>query len=418
MSVFISLLDNLTYIFSPFDELREGWVDPNDECAAEKKVPELLSEQIEAADVLVVNKIDLAGEEQVKIASTLLKAMNQKATVFAVNYGDVSVRDIIGAPLVITGHDADCNDPDCTDSSHDHSHSHDHDSSCNEPGCTDSSHDHSHSHNHDASCSDPVCNDPTHDHSHSHNHDASCSDPTCTDPSHDHSHSHNHSTSTDNLGITNFVYKRDRPFNAIRLLSVLHTWPVPVKEELDLALLAEAADDGFSIDGRDEKSPFVGVLRSKGFCWMAPTKWNGPAQDVWRHNTAMYWSHAGKHFGVSTAGKWWGTISKEQMKLFFENNQKEYNRILEQDFVSEEFGDRRQEIVFIGANISEDEITAALDECLCTDEEMETYRGEVTNFEMSTFTTTAKPVGPVSDDGPSLFNVGGTDNVDVNIRGD
>ena len=28
----------------------------------------------------------------------------------------------------------------------------------------------------------------------------------------------------------------------------------------------------------------------------------------------MYWSHAGKHFGISTAGKWWGSVSKEQMK--------------------------------------------------------------------------------------------------------
>lgn len=371
---------------------REGWVEADDDCAVAKKVPELLSEQIEAADVLVLNKIDLAGEEQVKIASSMVKAMNEKAKVFEVNYGGISVRDVIGVPAVSVVEDdtVDCKDPDCDDSSHSHSHehavaherSHDHDdsSSCDDPTCDDPTHDHSHSHDHDASCSDPTCNDPTHDHSHSHDHDASCDDPTCNDPTHDHSHSHDHATSADQLGISNFVYKRDRPFDSMRLLNVLYLWPVPVKEELDLELLAEAAKEGFSIKGKDEKSPFVGILRSKGFCWMAPTVWNGPAHDLWRHDTAMYWSHAGKHFGVTSAGNWWGTIPKDKMKSLFENNEKEFERILRDDFVTEEFGDRRQEIVFIGANISEDEITATLDECLCTDEEMEFYRTELANI--------------------------------------
>jgi G3E family GTPase len=51
---------------------RDGWVDPAD-CEADKKVPELLSEQIESADVLVINKIDLAGEEQTKVATSLAR---------------------------------------------------------------------------------------------------------------------------------------------------------------------------------------------------------------------------------------------------------------------------------------------------------------------------------------------------------
>ncbi|KAL3905461.1 MAG: hypothetical protein SGARI_004449, partial [Bacillariaceae sp.] len=43
---------------------RDDWVDPADECAAIRKVPELLAEQVEAANVLLINKIDLAGPEQ------------------------------------------------------------------------------------------------------------------------------------------------------------------------------------------------------------------------------------------------------------------------------------------------------------------------------------------------------------------
>ena len=164
-----------------------------------------------------------------------------------------------------------------------------------------------------------------------------------------------------------------------RLMAILQKWPVPIKEELDLGQLAEAADEGYDVDGVKEaqKSPFVGVLRSKGFCWMSPTKWDGPSQDVWRHNTGMYWSHAGKHFSVATSGKWWDTISKDEMKTYFVDNTKEYDRILKEDFVTEEFGDRRQEIVFIGASINQEEITKALNGCLATEKEMETYRKEV-----------------------------------------
>jgi G3E family GTPase len=179
------------------------------------------------------------------------------------------------------------------------------------------------------------------------------------------------------------VYTSNRPFNPTKLLSVINKWPVPIKEKLDLGQIAEATEEGYDIDGNDEKSPFVGVLRSKGFCWMAPTQWTGENEDVWRHNTSMYWSHAGKHFGLSTVGKWWATIPPETLKKYFILDMKEYERIMREDFVSEEFGDRRQEVVFIGVGIDEIEITAALDDCLCDDEDMEVYRKELRNFEDS-----------------------------------
>ena len=320
-------------------------------------VPELLAEQIEAADVLVINKIDLAGIEQTKVASNLAQNMNEKAIVFEVKYGNISIQDVIQTPGSSSVQEREDNEK---LDDHSSSYSHDHNTSS-----TDEAHTHSHQHaEHDCD---------SHDHSHLHDHDR-CLDPTCTDPTHDHSHSHDHNTSTANLGISNFVYKRDRPFHTMRLLGVLNKWPVPVKDELDLDLLKEAAQKGVSIEGNHGKSPFVGVLRSKGFCWMAPTEW---CEDGWRHDTAMYCSHAGKHFGLTNAGNWWGSIPMEQMKAIFGGDTKEYERIVREDFVTEEFGDRRQEIVFIGANLNESDITDALDECLCTDDEMELYRNEV-----------------------------------------
>ena len=84
---------------------------------------------------------------------------------------------------------------------------------------------------------------------------------------------------------------------------------------------------------------------------------------------------------VNTAGKWWATIPKETLpKYFEEDNKAELERILRDDFVSEEFGDRRQELVFIGVDIDEVGIRDALNNCLLSDEEMETYRQQLNNY--------------------------------------
>ena len=140
--------------------------------------------------------------------------------------------------------------------------------------------------------------------------------------------------------------------------------------------------DGQEEEGSDYReaerkvSPFAGVLRSKGFSWFAPNIWQGPDADDWKHDTAMYWSHAGKHFEIVAAGKWWGTITSQKMKSHhFSKDMDEYERITSENFISEEFGDRRQEIVFIGVNIDEKEITNALDSCLVSD--MDRYREDL-----------------------------------------
>lgn len=299
---------------------RPGWVDPADECTASRKVAELLAEQVEAANLVLVNKVDLATAEQVVTASTVARALNEKAEITEVKFGAISPLQIVGKFEIKNEAEA-----------HSHEHS-EHAEPCEEPGCTDASHDHNHEHAAaDAAaeaCADPVCTDPSHSHSHSHEHaeDASCEDPTCTDASH--SHSHSHSTSMEELGISSFVFRAAAPFQSRRLMKLLNKWPVPVKDTLDLKLLQEAQEDGYDVDGKHLKdSPFVGVIRSKGFCWFAPSKWNGANEDAYRHDTANYWSHAGKHFSISSAGKFWGAISKKQMKSMLSENLAEYDRV-------------------------------------------------------------------------------------------
>lgn len=363
-----------------------------DHHAAVRKVPELLAEQVEAADLLLVNKIDLAGKEQAEIASGVARGLNDRANVMEVEFGRVDAREFLGKLNNRAGHV--------------HVHEDDKTVECHEVECHDTSHSHSHEHSSaSSSCSDPECVEASHSHSHDHEHSSSsagCSDPECTDTSHSHTHEHKSAANTavQNLGITSFVYKALVPFNSQRLLALLNRWPVPMKDTLDVGLVVAEVTP-------EIEQAFVGVLRSKGFCWMAPTHWTpgkGGTGDVWRHDTAMYWSHAGRHFGITSAGKWWGSLRKEQMKPYFANNMKEYDRIMREDWVSEEWGDRRQELVFIGARIDEEEIRSALDECLCTEEEMNIYRFKLRNYLDTKFSS---EMG-----GPSLFNVGEVDHID------
>lgn len=390
---------------------RFGWVPEGDDCTGNRKVAELLAEQVESANLVLVNKVDVADPEQVQVATAVVRALNSNAQLAQVQYGRISPQLILGTNKNVNTtaekyeqQDKNCEDPACSDQSHAHSHSHEHkhdaqQDDCANPQCTDESHSHSHAH---------------HDHNDENGEtSASCNDPACIDESHTHSHDHHQhrTTSTDALGIMNFVYTADRPFHAVRLMEVLNQWPVPMKNTLDLGALQQNnganSDSAYEVGGRPilrEDSPFVGVLRSKGFCWFAPHKWAGANQDAWRHDTAMYWSHAGRQFGISSAGKWWATLPDSTMKKYFVDNVEEYERIKREDFKTEEFGDRRQELVFIGIQLNQDEITATLNSCLCTEREMANYRQKYRNL-MDTTLTTAPSQG--------LFGVGSVDHTDL-----
>ena len=92
--------------------------------------------------------------------------------------------------------------------------------------------------------------------------------------------------------------------------------------------------------------PLSTVIRSKGFSWLAT-----------HHMAAIYWSHAGTHFELKNVGTWWASADVATLP-----GGKLPDAVAE-DFEGE-FGDRRQEIVFIGVNMNEEAITAALDGAL------------------------------------------------------
>ncbi|OEU11368.1 cobW-domain-containing protein [Fragilariopsis cylindrus CCMP1102] len=439
----ITVVDATTFSsdYMTFDILKdrtEWYATPTATTATKQKLPhsvnrqvvELLAEQIEAASIVIVNKQDIASTNEVVIAMELIKSLNVDANIIATSNGQIDIQNVLGVQVwpdettsldnddddddndnckdpshshshddhvPITATTTTCDDTDCTDPSHSHSHD-DHvtATTCEDTGCTDSSHTHSHEHDHSSStttCDDTDCTDPSHSHDHSSG--TTCEDTDCTDPTHSHSHEHDHSsssgstsmTSTTNLGISNFVYKASKPFNANRLMKLIWSWPIPIKDELDFITLDFNNDNdndneeedaekvnyedqslakiGYGVDNNDDdsdddstttttttssSSPFIGVLRSKGFCWIAPTAWDGLLEDSWRHDKAMYWSHAGKHMGIQMGGNFWASISEITMKDFFSQKPNEYHRILKDDFITKEFGDRRQKLFLLVFN--------------------------------------------------------------------
>lgn len=155
-----------------------------DPCVGMKKVVELLISQIEEADMIVANKADLASSASMKTTMFLCEALNTEATLKQSKLGQLPLSQLL--PYNTTDVS--------TTSSHTHEHEHEHE------------HTHEHGDDNGEECHKHECNDPTHDHS----------------------HSHSHTFAAESLGISNFVYRAQRPFSEHRLMSqVIDTWPLP-----------------------------------------------------------------------------------------------------------------------------------------------------------------------------------------------
>ena len=131
-----------------------------------------------------------------------------------------------------------------------------------------------------------------------------------------------HVPETEAYGISSFVYRARRPFHPERLWDLIHSdWP--------------------------------GVIRSKGYFWLAS-----------RMDLAGSWSQAGGACHYGAAGLWWSAVDARNWP-----DAPEYRARIEARHEGE-FGDRRQEIVFIGIGMEQSHITQMLDRCLLTDAEM------------------------------------------------
>jgi G3E family GTPase len=135
-----------------------------------------------------------------------------------------------------------------------------------------------------------------------------------------------HTPETEEYGISSFVYRSKKPFHAERFWAYVQ-----------------------------QKFPNT-VIRSKGLFWISS-----------RPNQAMSWGQAGGSLRADSAGVWWSSMSFEQRTRYasFIDNQE----LIESGW-HESFGDRKNEIVFIGQDMDEEKIISDLADCLLSDEEL------------------------------------------------
>jgi G3E family GTPase len=136
-----------------------------------------------------------------------------------------------------------------------------------------------------------------------------------------------HLPETQAYGVSSFVYQARKPFHPAKIY----------------AFFAEAFED--SSQGR--------LLRSKGYFWLA-------SRDGW----AGQWNQAGGVAQEGAAGRFWHAVPREQWP-----DDPESLAYIEKKWC-EPFGDKRQELVFIGQNLDEAALCARLDACLLSDEEI------------------------------------------------
>ncbi|MEX0595522.1 MAG: GTP-binding protein, partial [Candidatus Paceibacterota bacterium] len=137
---------------------------------------------------------------------------------------------------------------------------------------------------------------------------------------------------TEEYGVSHFNFTTRTPFHPERLWKFLH-------------------------------SNMKGVMRSKGFFWTAS-----------RPDWVSSWSHAGSSFTVGAFGKWYSAIPNEEWP-----KDPVFKDEMKADWC-EEYGDRKNQIVFIGQEMDQAGIIEALNSALLKEQELNIPRSEWKNF--------------------------------------
>ena len=234
---------NLLKDYSSADFLRDRGEVTGDE--DNRTLVHLLTDQIEFADVVILNKIDVAGTDDVAAAREIIRSLNADAKILETSYSDVPVDSVLDTGLFDF------------DKAHDH----------------------------------PMWAKELYGFA-------------------------DHVPETDEYGVQSFVFRARRPF---------------VPEKIHAVLNGE----------------LPGVIRAKGHFWIAT-----------RPDYVAEFSLAGTLNSVMPTGTWWASMPKE--------NWPQHGGL--DDYIAthwqEPWGDRRQELVFIGVNIDWPNLKARLDAAL------------------------------------------------------
>ncbi len=234
---------NLLKDYSSHDFLRDRGETMGDE--DERTLVHLLTDQIEFADVVILNKIDAAGPERTDAARKIIRSLNADAEIIEANHSSVAAGKILDTGLF------------------DFERAHEHPMWAKELyGFAD------------------------------------------------------HVPETEEYGVTSYVYRARLPFVPERILAVLN-------------------------------GDLPGVIRAKGHFWIST-----------RPDWVAEFSLAGALSSVKPLGTWWAAVPEARRP-----NHDGARAYLDAHW-QEPWGDRRQEIVFIGSGIDWPTLKARLDACL------------------------------------------------------
>lgn len=231
-----------------------------DNTISERSIVDLLVEQIEFANVIVLNKVDLISSHQQEEMKRIIRKLNPDAKIIQANHGKIDPKEILNTHLFDFAEAAQS-----------------------------------------SGWQKELQN--------------------------------KHTPETDEYGIGSFVFREHRPLHPRRF-----------KEYLS-------------------KNWDAGIVRSKGFFWLASRK-----------NEALLLSQAGGSIVVERIGSWWAsfpTKERNQHPSFQANEEYIMGRW------DKTWGDRMNEIVFIGQDMDEKKIRQEMEYCLCTDIEYNAYQNEL-----------------------------------------
>ncbi len=231
-----------------------GPLDPTDT----RTIVNLLTDQIEFANVLILNKTDLMSREQVGELKAILHKLNPKARLIESEFSKVDPAQILNTHLF------------------------DFDEASQSAGWI--------------------------------------------QELQNHQNGIGHTPETEEYGLSSFVFRDRRPFHPARFWTYL-----------------------------SENFP-AGIIRSKGLFWLAS-----------RPSDALNFSQAGGSLRAESAGVWWASMpfsQRMQYGSFLDNRTSIESRW------HKRFGDRQNELVIIGQDLNQAQITAELQECLCSESEL------------------------------------------------
>ena len=230
-----------------------------------RTVTDLLIDQIEFANVIVLNKLDLASNDEAFEVNTIVKALNPGAKIITLTRGQVPLESVLNTGMF------------------------DYEKAANSAGWIKEL-------------------------------------------------KGEHKPETDEYGISSFTYRTSEPFHAEKFHAFLN-----------------------------DNETWRGVLRSKGFFWVAAD-----------HRIAYEWSQAGGVRNVNPAGLWWAAVPQEHW------GHPEGQRPDQMPNWHYRYGDRAQQLVFIGQQMNVVSMRAHLYACLL-DERLASANNEAWSIQHNPF---------------------------------